>query len=53
MDGQAAGLEQDLCPADDLLLGSDARITENSPHVKGEMYGGKAAALDMRPVSCL
>ena len=49
----AYGLEQDLCSTNDFLRGSDARITENGPHVKGKMNGGNAAALDMRPVSCL
>ena len=44
------GLDQDICSADDFLHGSDSRITENGPHVKG---GGNAVALDMRAVPCL
>ena len=53
MDGPEAGLEHDLRPTGGFLRGSDPRIAETGPHVKGKCTAAEAAALDMRSVSCL
>ena len=48
-----AGLEHDLRPTGGFLRGSDPRIAETGPHVKGKCTAAEAAALDMRSVFCL
>ena len=43
MDGTPTGLEQDLCPTDDLLRGEApqvAQVAENGLRVKGKINGG-------------
>ena len=46
-------MERDLCPTIHFLCGSDPRIAETGPHVKGKCTAANAAALDMRSVSRL
>ena len=42
VDWSAAGLEYDLCPIERFLRGSNPRIAETDPHVKGKMHGDRS-----------